>query len=89
MTGLEAGAGAAGWVVDGLVAGAGWLEDGFGAGVAWAGAAVGFGAAVPPEPDDVAGAAWDPLPVARLGMTWDGPAGLPPVPTSTTFRDDR
>jgi hypothetical protein len=85
MTGLAAGA--AGWVVDGLAAGADWPPDGLGAAAGWAGAAVGFGAAVP-EPDEVAGAACDPLPVARFGITWEGLGGRPPVPTSTTFRDD-
>ena len=87
MTGLAAGAGAAGCalLVVGLAAGAGWLDDGFAAGVGWAGAAVGLGAAVLLALDE-AGAA---EPVARFGTTWDGPAGLPPVPTSTTFRDER
>jgi hypothetical protein len=38
---------------------------------------------------DVAGDAEAPDPVARFGITCDGPAGFPPVPTSTTFRDER
>ena len=78
MTGLAAGAGAAGFG-----AAAGWLVVGLaaGAGADVVGLLAGAGAAA-----DGAGAASR---VGRLGTTCDGPAGFPPVPTRTTFRDDR
>ena len=92
MTGLVAGAAGAGTAgaVDGLVAGADWVFPGFAAGVGPE--VVGLDVGVPLDVDgavEVAGAAWVPPLVGRFGVTCDGPAGRPPVPTSTTFRDGR
>lgn len=105
ITGFTAGAAGttgAAWPEDGFATGSAWLDDGFATGAAWledgfaAGVGPGFVGFVAGAPLDagaaVAGAlgdAWAPPLVGRFGVTWDGPAGLPPVPTSTTFRDER